>query len=204
MKEPKLYRIVRPIIKVLFYILYKPTIIGKENIPKEGKIILAGNHTNNLDCILLISSTKRTIHFLAKEELMQGIKKIIFKNMGIIPVNRKIHDKEALKSAINTLHNDKVIGIFPEGTFNRTKNTILPFKIGAVKMASVTKSKIVPFTITGKYTLFKKNIKIQFLNPIEIPERKDLTTYNENLMNIISEELKKEKSKYENNWYETI
>ena len=199
MKEPKLYRIVRPIIKVLFYILYKPTIIGKENIPKEGKIILAGNHTNNLDCILLISSTKRTIHFLAKEELMQGIKKIIFKNMGIIPVNRKIHDKEALKSAINTLHNDKVIGIFPEGTFNRTKNTILPFKIGAVKMASVTKSKIVPFTITGKYTLFKKNIKIQFLNPIEIPERKDLTTYNENLMNIISEELKKEKSKYENN-----
>ena len=71
-------------------------------------------------------------------------------------------------------------------------------------MASVTKTKIVPFTITGKYTLFKKNIKIQFLNPIEIPERKDLTTYNENLMNIISEELEKEKSNYGNNWYETI
>ena len=204
MKEPKLYRIVRPIIKILFYILYKPTIIGKENIPKEGKIILAGNHTNNLDCILLISSTKRTIHFLAKEELMQGFKKIIFKNMGIIPVNRKIHDKNALTNAINILNENKVIGIFPEGTFNRTKNTILPFKIGAVKMASVTKSKIVPFTITGKYTLFQKNIKIQFLNPIEIPKSKDLTTYNENLMNIIREELEKEKSKYENNWYETI
>lgn len=191
--EPILYIILRPIITILFKLIYNPIYIGKENIPKKGKIILAGNHTNNLDCILLISSTKRKIHFLAKEELNKGIKKIIFKNMGIIPVNRKIHDKKALQEGISTLNQEKIIGIFPEGTINKTKNIILPFKIGAVKMASETKSKIVPFIIKGKYKPFKKNITIEFIKPISIKKEEDLTTYNNKLMNIISEKLKKEK-----------
>ena len=88
--------------------------------------------------------------------------------MGIIPVNRKIHDKNALNSAIEVLNEDKVIGIFPEGTFNRTNNLILPFKIGAVKMAHDTNSKIIPFIITGKYRIFRKGITIKFLESINI------------------------------------
>ena len=192
MKEPYLYKIVRPIITFLFKIIYKPTYIGLENIPQKEKIILAGNHTSNLDCLLLISSTKRIVHFLAKNELYKGPKKIIFKNMGIIPVNRKIHDKKALQNAINTLKEEKTIGIFPEGTINKTNNKIIPFKIGAVKMASETQSKIIPFIINGKYKPLKKNITIKFLKPINIPKEKDLTTYNQKLMNIISDNIQKE------------
>ncbi len=193
MKEPILYIIVRPILTFLFKLLYRPTIKGIDNIPAKGKIILAGNHTNNLDCILLISSTKRIVHFLAKDELTKGIKKIIFNNMGIIPVNRKIHDKNALNKAIDVLNNNKVIGIFPEGTINKTDNITLPFKIGAVKMASVTNSMITPFIITGKYKLFSNNLKIEFLPSIKINNSKDLTSYNEKLTNIISDKLRKEK-----------
>lgn len=193
MKEPILYRITRPIIKVLFKLIYRPTIEGKEYIPEEGRIILAGNHTHNLDCILLISSTKRTIHFLAKDELTKGLKKIIFNNMGIIPVNRKIHDKNALNNAIATLNKEKVIGIFPEGTFHKSKDIILPFKIGAVKMANDTKTQIIPFTITGSYKPFKKNIKLTYLKPITI--NNNLTKENEKLMNIIKEDLIKKGKK---------
>ncbi|MBQ6494646.1 MAG: 1-acyl-sn-glycerol-3-phosphate acyltransferase [Bacilli bacterium] len=193
MKEPILYKTLRPLIVFLVKILYKPEIIGTENIPEDGKVVLAGNHTNNLDCVLLITSTKRTIHFLAKDELVQGFKKGLFLNMGIIPVNRRIHDKDALQKAIDVLNNDKVIGIFPEGTINRTDNTIIPFKIGAVKMASVTNTKIVPFIITGEYKIGNKGLKIEFLEPIEIPKKEDLTEYNEELENIISKKLKKEK-----------
>ena len=190
MKEPILYKIVRPIITVLFHILYRPTIEGIDYIPKNGRVVLAGNHTNNLDCILLIASTKRTIHFLAKNELMKGTKKLIFKNMGIIPVNRKIHDKSALNNAINVLNEDKVIGIFPEGTFNKSKEPILPFKIGAIKMSHDTESPLIPFTITGKYQLFKKNIKLTYYKPIKIND--NLNEENEKLMNIIKKELRKE------------
>ena len=193
MKEPILYRILRPIINILIKVVFRPTYIGKEYIPKKGKIVLAGNHTNNLDCLLLISSTKRTIHFLAKDELTKGIKKILFNNMGIIPVNRRIHDKNALAKAIDTLNKDKVIGIFPEGTINKTKDIIMPFKIGAVKMANDTNTPIIPFIITGKYKIFNNKLKIEFLNPIKYKKIEDLTTYNEELMNIIRKKLAKEK-----------
>ena len=72
-KDPLLYKIIRPIVKWLFIILYRPKIKGKEYISKKEGIVLAGNHKNNFDCAILMASTKRCIHFLAKEELFKGI-----------------------------------------------------------------------------------------------------------------------------------
>ena len=189
--EVVLYRISRPFIKLYMNIMYRPKYIGLKNIPKDGRIVLSGNHTNNLDCWLLMSCTKRTIHFLAKDSLVKGWKRLIFNNMGVIPVNRKIHDKGALINAERALEEDKVIGIFPEGTINREKKEpTLPFKIGSVKMAYDTGSKIVPFIITGKYKIFNNNLKIEFLKPISI--KKDLSEENDRLRNIISKKLEEE------------
>ena len=185
------YKIIRPIIKFLFLFLYTPKIIGKENIPKEGRIILAGNHTNLFDCVMLLSSTKRCIHFLAKKELCDGPKKIIFSNLGIIPVNRKIHDHKSLECAKKYLENEKVIGIFPEGTIRKEKNTLLPFKIGAVKMAYDTNTKIVPFTIIGDYKLFSNNLKIIFNKPIQI-KNSDLEKENKKLRDKIYSMIKED------------
>lgn len=187
-KDPLFYKIVRPILTFLFKLLYRPTIIGKENIPKNGRVVIAGNHTNNFDCVLLIASTKRCVHFLAKDELYKGIKKHLFKHMGIIPVNRRQKDGQSLKKAVEFLNKDMAIGIFPEGTFNRSENTILPFKIGAVKMAHDTNSKIVPFVIKGEYKLFRKSIRIVFFKPIEV-KNDDLDEANQKLMKFISNKL---------------
>lgn len=189
-KDPIFYKIVRPIITLFVKVCYRPTIIGKENIPKNGRIVIAGNHTNNFDCILLIASTKRCIHFLAKDELYKGPKKILFKNMGIIPVNRRQKDGQSLKKAIDFLNKDMSIGIFPEGTFNRSDKTILPFKIGAVKMAHDTNSKIVPFVIKGEYKLFRKSVSIEFLKPMKV-KTNILDDANQKLMDIISKNLTK-------------
>ena len=177
-----LYKLTRPIITFLFKVLYRPKIVGVNNIPKKGRIILAGNHNHNLDGAFLISSTKRNIHFLAKIELFKGIKKIFFNNMGLIPVDRSKKNKKSLEMAYEYLNNGKVIGIFPEGTFGKGK--ILPFKLGAVKMAYETKSEIIPFVITGDFKMFSKNLKIQFGNPIKITSN-DLEKENENLRNIV-------------------
>ena len=65
-KDPILYIIVRPIITLLFKIVFHPKIIGRENIPRNGSIVLGGNHTNNLDCLLLIAAINRKIHFLGR------------------------------------------------------------------------------------------------------------------------------------------
>ncbi len=192
MKEPLLYKIVRPIVSFLFKIVYRPTYKGIEYIPENGRIVLGGNHTNNLDCLLLISSTKRVIHFLTKDSLLEGKFGFIFKNMGIIPVNRSIHDKGALNTAINTLNEDKVIGIFPESTINRTNDIIMPFKIGCVKMAHDTDAYIIPFTITGKYVPFKKSIEIEFFTPYKTISD-DLTEENDKLMEFISSNLEEKR-----------
>ena len=60
MKISWLYRFLRPIFTFLMKLLFRPIYIGLENIPKEGRVVLAGNHTGYLDCGFLISSTKRT------------------------------------------------------------------------------------------------------------------------------------------------
>lgn len=187
-KEPLFYKIIRPIAKVIFIVLYRPKVIGKENIPKKGRIVLAGNHKHNLDCGMLLVSTRRCIHFLAKEELFKGKFGWFFKAMGLIPVKRKTHDGKALPLAISYLNKDKVIGIFPEGTFNRSNDPVLPFKIGAVKMAHDSESNIVPFIIKGKYKIFRKGLTIEFLKPISI-KSDDLDKENNKLMKLISKKL---------------
>ena len=191
MKDVILYRITRPLIKVFMKIFFRPTYIGIEFLPTDNNFILAGNHTSYLDPLLLISSTDKTIHFLAKDSLLRGIKGILFKNMGIIPVNRKIHDKNALKTAEAELLNKKVIGIFPEGTINKTEDITIPFKIGAVKMAQDTDTLLVPFTITGKYKIFRKSVVIEFYKPYKIND--NLTSENTKLREFISEELERKK-----------
>ncbi len=188
MKKYILYRIARPVIKLFMTFTYKVQIIDKENIPKNGRCILAGNHTNNFDPLLIMSSTKRTIRFLAKKELHKGVLKPLFMSAGTIPVDRSIKDESVKLRSIEALNNEELLCIFPEGTINRTKDTIMPFKYGTVSYALKTSSPIVPFIITGKYKLFKKNIKIKFLKPYKLVTD-NLELENKKLMNIIKEEL---------------
>lgn len=166
MNNTKFYSIIRPILKGVFKVFFHPKIKGIENLPVDQNYVLAGNHTNWKDPLMLIALVPKQVHFLAKDSLFKGVTKPFLKGAGAIPVNRKIHDHQALDSAIKALQEGDVIGIFPEGTINREKKTLtLPFKIGAVKMANTTTRPVVPFIITGKYKLFSSNITIEFLKP---------------------------------------
>ena len=161
MREPFLYKLLIPLNKI-FILLYRPTYVNIENIPKTRGIILAGNHTSKLDPLLLMSTPNRCIHFLAKIELFSGYKKIFFNNLGIIPVDRSKKNPEAINLANEYLTDNRVIGIFPESTINKTNDVIMPFKYGAVKMAKNTNSYIVPFAITKRYKFLKKSVTISF------------------------------------------
>ncbi len=185
--DKKFYKIVKPIVNLFIRVFFRPTIIGLDNIPKDKSCVIAGNHTKWLDPVMLVGITNRQIHFLAKDSLFKGIVGAVVKGMGAIPVNRKIHDKDALINAKECLKNNAVIGVFPEGTINRTNDIIMPFKIGAVKMSHDTDSYLVPFVITGKYKLFRKGIKIEFLKKMKIS--KDLDKENKKLEKLISNKL---------------
>lgn len=189
-KEPFLYRLIKPAAVALFSLIFRPRVYGKENIPVDGAVVLAGNHMKFWDCFMVMAATKRCVHFLAKSELFGNFfTKWFFTTAGIIPVHRNRKDKAALEDAEKYLNNGCVIGIFPEGTTKKADGELLPFKIGAVKMARDTNSAIVPFTVNGKYTPFKSTVEITFLKPF-YPKSDNLDEENEQLRNIVYNNLK--------------
>ena len=186
------YKLMRPFVTIKFKNKYHPVVFGKKNIPESGGIVVCGNHRHVDYQYDFMIATKRVIHMLAKDEYFKGKKEWFYRAAGCIPVDRSIHDENAKSEAVSVLENGEVIGIFPEDTVNRTDKIILPFKYGAVSFAKKTNSYIVPFTITGKYKLFRKSIKITYEKPYKV--NGDLEIENEKLMNIISNMLQKEKN----------
>ena len=166
------YKLFSPIVSVLFYIIFLPKVKGKENIPKKSGAIIAGNHKSNLDCFMVIISTRRCVHFLAKAELFKlRFLNWFFSNSGLIPVYRNGKDKKALETAIDHLKKGESVGVFPEGRLNKkSPNALLPFKIGTVKMAKETGCPIIPFAIKGRYIPFAHSIEIVFDEPYFVKE----------------------------------
>ena len=164
-----MYTLVQPIASFLLKIVYQPKIINKQVIPKEGRFILAGNHKMLFDPVLVSCGTRRKIHFLAKDVFFTGIRGFFMKHAGTLPVHSgKIH-KDSFKFAIDILNQNKIVGIFPEGTRNYTQKLLLPFKRGAVTLAQETNSKIIPFAIHGRYLPFH-GLRMEFGDPINIGE----------------------------------
>lgn len=165
------YHIVSKILRVAGFIWFGEKVIGKENIPKEGGCILAGNHLSDLDAYLLFAGTSRPIHFLGKKELFESKNSWFFKMMHLIPVDRKNKNPEAKKEAIDILNEGKIIGIFPEGTYHK-EDLLLPFKPGAISFAEKTGVPIIPFAMDSTFK-FRCHPVIKFGKPIYVNEIKD-------------------------------
>ena len=191
------YKVFKPILGLIYRFYYNPKILGKENIPKSGPIIVAGNHKHVMDQCGPILATKRPIHYMAKKEYFDGKHAWFFKMMGCISVNRSIHDDKAKEEAINVLLDGKALGIFPEGTRNKTKEFLLPFKFGCVSMAKKTDAYIVPFAVTGDYKFRSKNLVYRIGKPFKVSDmelsdaNKKLETEIGNLMKISLNEYNK-------------
>lgn len=163
-----LYRFLKIIYAILLKILFNPKVYGVENIPNDEGIILAGNHKNAIDPVVVMNSTKRRVYFMAKAEAFKGILGIIFNKIGLIKVDRSKNNPLAVIEAEKLLKSGSVLGIFPEGTRNKTDKEILRFRYGTVSIAKRSNVKIVPFAIRGKYKIFRSNLQIEFGKPIDV------------------------------------
>lgn len=168
-RVPFLYKFGRFILGPVFKFYYSPKIIGKENIPRRGSIVIASNHIHLYDQCLTIIATRRGIHYMAKREYFDD-KKVawFFKGCGCISVDRNKKDPAAVEKALSVLNDGGAIGIFPEGTRNKTKKFLLPFKFGAVSMAQKTDAYIVPCGVTGDYKFRSKNLTIRYGKPFKV------------------------------------
>ena len=89
MKENKvLYKFLKIIYSSLLKVLYRPKVYGLENIPEDGAIIFVGNHRHAFDPIVVMTYTKRLVHYMAKESLFKGFHGWVLKQIGLIKIYR--------------------------------------------------------------------------------------------------------------------
>ncbi|MBR2828110.1 MAG: 1-acyl-sn-glycerol-3-phosphate acyltransferase [Bacilli bacterium] len=116
-----MYKVFRTILGPIYRLWYNPKIIGRENIPKEGSIVVVGNHIHIMDQCNIVVVTKRNLHYMAKKEYFDGKMAWFFRSSGCISVDRSKKDEEATKEALEVLSNNHALGLFPEGTRNGLK-----------------------------------------------------------------------------------
>lgn len=174
----KFYNGVKKVVGVSLKMFFDVRVSGIENIPEEN-YILAGNHKSMWDVILLANSIPTNIRFMGKKELFDNkITKSFFSKVVAFPVDRDNIDINAIKTSLRLLKDGETIGVFPEGTRNKTKAITLPFKEGVTRIATKTNKVIVPFGIDGDYKL-GKTINLNIGEPIDMSliEKEHQTEY---------------------------
>ncbi len=134
----------------LMHSLWHVTQHNTENVPTDGPLLLAGNHTGFLDGPLIAGVAPRPVHFLVKKEMFVGPLGPILLALGQIPVDRDHPDRAAIQSALATLRSGGVLGVFPEGT--RTTGEFESVHNGLAYFALATGAPILPVACLGTAT----------------------------------------------------
>ena len=177
------YKILKAIVSGFCYLIFRIKVVGEDNLPKDSSCMVCANHKSNWDPVILIISLKRKVHFLAKSELFK-FKPLgaILKCAGVIPLKRGYADVGAIKTAMEILKCEKVLGMFPTGTRTKNVSDAKP-KSGAALIASRMGTKVVPLYIDATYRIFSK-ITIHIDKPIDLLEYKGVKLSAEELDNI--------------------
>lgn len=160
--------LVKFIALIIFSVLYRVELIGRENIPPKGAAIICANHLGELDMFFMGYRVKRLIHYMAKQELFVFPIGPILKRIGAFPVKRGKGDVSAIKTSLKLLKEGHILGIFPEGS--RLKNRVgksLKIKPGVALLAQKTGAPIIPVAVSGSYKPFSK-IKVIFGEPFRL------------------------------------
>ena len=118
-------------------------------LPSTGPAIVVSNHTSPLDPHLIQSPCRRLITWMmAKEYYDLWYLKPVFERLGVIPVTRSGRDTSAMRAAMRALENGQLVGIFPEGRIENSRQ-LFPFQTGVALMAMKTGVPIYPAFLDG-------------------------------------------------------
>ena len=163
--------IVFPVFKYIF----RGTLIGIENIPKTDSFIIVSNHGSLFDPPFLGHALGLKVSFMAKSELFRiPILSLIIRACGAYPVSRGITDRNSLKTAIQKLDDQNVIGIFVDGTRQRDGRVNNPKK-GAALISAKTKKLLLPVAIINSHRLVRFKYFIPIFNKVIIKVDKPIS-----------------------------
>ena len=131
-------------LKVFFWIKFSAKIYGAEKVPAGGPLLIASNHVTNWDPFLVHRAVPIRMAFMAKEELFKiPDLSLIMKNEKVISVFRGAADRSAIRLAIAALKSERVLGIFPEGTRNKS-GELQEFQPGMTMLAVKAQCGVLP------------------------------------------------------------
>ena len=160
--------------------------VGKENIPQDGAIIFAPNHTNTLmDAMVILTYNHHPKVFVARADIFRNRKLAkILTFFKIMPIMRQRDGFQAVKKNQETIDKsvdvlkDKIpFCIFPEGT-HQAKYSSLPLSKGILRIAFQAHDQmpevplyIVPVGIRyGDFFRFRSTMRMEFGKPINVGE----------------------------------
>jgi 1-acyl-sn-glycerol-3-phosphate acyltransferase len=131
----------------LMYGLWRPRVLGAWRVPATGPVILAVNHSHNLDGPMLMGTAPRPVHFLIKKEAFIGPLDPFLRGIGQLKVDRASADRAAVTDALGVLADGGVLGIFPEGS--RGEGDFASLRAGLAYFALRSGAPIVPVAVLG-------------------------------------------------------
>lgn len=144
-----LYALLKIFLTVLFRVVFRCRVVGQENIPREGGVIIAANHVSNFDPPFAATFVPRHVYFMAKEELFKvPVFGQIIRLLHAFPVKRGTSDRNAIRMALATLKNGHCLGLFPEGTRSRDGKLQKP-EAGLALIAAKAKVPVIPTAVIG-------------------------------------------------------
>ena len=133
-KMSRRYDLFRRFMILLCRLLFGLTIDGMEKVPKGGPLVIAANHTQYPDPVLVCMAVPRRMQWMAKKQLFEPPYKKFFEFIGSFPVDREGGGRAGVRAALAFLKQGWALGIFPEGT-HKDDGTAREAKSGAVLLA---------------------------------------------------------------------
>ncbi len=110
----------------LKYFFSKTIVLGKENLPLKGALVLAPTHRSRWDALMLTMAagrriTNRDCRFMVTGSEMKGIQGWFLTRLGCFPIDQKHPSLISLRYSIDLLLNEEQLVVFPEGRISRSR-----------------------------------------------------------------------------------
>lgn len=151
-----LYRTLELTVAPALRAFYRPDVIGFENVPRTGPVIIAGNHVSFADEIFTPLAARRQVFYFAKAEyfttpgvrgrVMAGV----FQGLGQVSVERGDARSAAasIDVGVELLQEGRALGIYPEGT-RSPDGRLYKFRTGVARVALRSGAPVVPVGLVG-------------------------------------------------------
>ncbi|MEI4272529.1 lysophospholipid acyltransferase family protein [Klenkia sp. LSe6-5] len=181
------YFLARFVLRPLFILMCRPTVVGAERVPRSGPVLLASNHLSFIDSIAIPLMAPRKVGYLAKAEYFTGsglkgwLTKTVFTALGARPVERDSQRaaQAALDTVLDALNEGEAFGIYPEGTRSRD-GKLARGKTGVAWLALTADCPVVPVAVHGTDKVQPVDapwprpakVHITFGEPLTFPEQR--------------------------------